>query len=214
MWVKTRQKSNDMEGKSHQIYQAYEWWKCRFLALPAINIFISCCLLLRRASVGFRSVRCAGNKTVHLLLSPLSETIFTPAAAARVYFHILHCAPAERCSLWCRLRVLYYFLSGVYERTRALCRCMTLFASTSVNGDVHPSSIEIASKTLPHTHSLAFCTLLMHTRRLNTFPNISPHLNMLFAFHVAANASGEKQSSRAKICSSDAKKIRAMLCRV
>jgi hypothetical protein len=92
--------------------------------LPAINIFISRCLLLplsECASVGLRCV-CARqpaahrNKTVHLLLSPLSETIFTPAAAARVYFHISHCARAMLSDAVC----VFYIFSLVYMRESAL----------------------------------------------------------------------------------------------
>jgi hypothetical protein len=106
--------------------------------LPAINIFISCCLLLwLSASVGLRWVCAPGsrprahrNKTVHLLLSPLSETIFTPAAARREYISIFRIVP--RLMLSDAVCVFYIFsLWFIYARESRLgCRCMTLFAAS------------------------------------------------------------------------------------
>jgi hypothetical protein len=65
-----------------------------------------------------RSV-CASNKTVHLLLSPLSETIFTPAVCrvftAREYFpYFALCSP--------RVLFMYIYFSGLRDARHFLRR--------------------------------------------------------------------------------------------
>jgi hypothetical protein len=88
---------------------------------------------------------------------------------------------------------------------------MTLFAAshTSVNGDVHPSTTEIASKALPHTQT--YTSFLYFINAHTPLEHISKYIApSQYAFRLSCGCKcqrGKKERSAVKICSSDAKKI-------